>query len=123
MKRRLIAISLPLILLAGLLGCAGQGGLSNQLKILSQSMTVHEFSGGTPQSAAVVYGRAQNASRGVMNSATIEVSFYDKNKKLIATGSTARQNLQPGEIWDFSVQTVGPDAWKIVNYDISVSAK
>jgi hypothetical protein len=58
-----------------------------------------------------------------MNYATIAVNFYDKNKKLIATDSATKQNLQPGEIWDFSVQTVGPDAWKIVSYDIAVSAK
>ena len=123
MKQRLIAISLPLLLLAGLVGCAGQGGLSGQLKILRQSMTVHEFSGGGPQSVAVVYGSAQNASQDVLNSATIAVNFYDKDKKLIATGSTAKQNLQPGEVWDFSVQNIGPDAWKIISYDISVSTK
>jgi hypothetical protein len=123
MKQRLIAISLPLLLLAGLLGCAGQGGLSDQLIILSQNMTVHEFSGGGPQSVAVVYGRAQNVSQDVLNSATISVNFYDKDKKLIATGSTAKQDLQPGEAWDFSVETMSSDAWKIISYDISGSAK
>jgi hypothetical protein len=123
MKQWLITVSLVLPLLAGLIGCAGQGGLSDQLKIVSQNMTVHEFSGSGPQSAAVVYGRAQNVSQHVMNYATIAVNFYDKNQKFIATGSTTKQNLQPGEMWDFSVQTVGPDAWKIISYDISVSAK
>lgn len=86
-------------------------------------MTVQELSGGTPQSMAVVYGRAQNVSQGAMSYATIGVNFYDKNKKVIATGSTVKQNLQPGETWDFSVQNVGPDAWKIVSYDITTSAK
>jgi hypothetical protein len=123
MKQWIIAIALILPLLAGSISCAQQGELSGQLKILSQSMTVHEFSGGAPQSVAVVYGRAQNVSHDAMNYATIAVNFYDKNKKLIATDSASKQNLQPGEIWDFSVQTVGPDAWKIVSYDIAVSAK
>jgi len=86
-------------------------------------MTVHEFSGSGPQSVAVVYGRAQNVSRGAINYATVAVNFYDKNQKLIATGSAAKQNLQPGETWDFSVQTVGPDAWKIITYDITSSTK
>jgi hypothetical protein len=123
MKQWIIAIALILPLLIISVGCAQQGGLSKDLKILSQSMTVHEFSGAGPQSAAVVIGRAQNVSRGVINYATIAINFYDKNEKLIATGSTAKQNLQPGEVWYFSVQTVGPDAWKIITYDIASSTK
>lgn len=105
----------------GAFGCAGKGG--SGLKILSQSMTVQELSGDTPQSVAVVYGRAQNVSHGTMSYATIDVNFYDKNKKLIDSGSTVKQNLQQGETWDFSVQIVGPDAWKITSYDIAISAK
>jgi hypothetical protein len=120
MRKRLIAVALVLSLLTGSVSCAKQGG---QLKILSQSMTVREFSEGGPQSIAVVRGRAQNVSRDVMNYSTIAVNFYDKNKNLIATGSTTKQNLQPGEIWDYSVQTVGPDAWKIISYDIEASAR
>jgi hypothetical protein len=123
MKQRIIAIALILPLLIVSVGCAQQGGLSKDLKILSQNMTVHEFSGSGPQSVAVVYGRAQNVSRGAINYATVAVNFYDKNQKLIATGSAAKQNLQLGETWDFSVQTVGPDAWKIITYDITSSTK
>jgi hypothetical protein len=123
MKQRIIAITLVLPLFIASFGCANQGELSGELKILSQSMTVHEFSGAGPQSAAVVSGRAQNISHVTMNYATIAVNFYDKNKNLIANGSAVKQNLQPGEVWDYSVQTVGPDAWKIVSYDIAASAK
>jgi len=84
---------------------------------------VREFSGGSPQGVAVVLGRAQNISNDAMSYATVAVNFYDKNRKLIATGSAVKQNLQPGEVWDFSVQTVGPDAWKIISYDIATSVK
>jgi len=114
---------LILPLLAGSVGCAKQGELSGQLKILSQSMTVHEFSGGGPQSTAVVRGRAQNVSSVTISSATIAVNFYDKNKNLVATASAVKQNLQPSEVWDFNVKTVGPDAWKIISYDIAASMK
>jgi hypothetical protein len=86
-------------------------------------MTVHEFTGGAPQSSAVVIGRAQNISSGTIDLAMIAVSFYDKNKHLIATASAVKQNLQPNEVWDFTVKTVGPDAWKIVSYDIAASTK
>jgi hypothetical protein len=123
MKRWIIAVAVILPLLIISAGCAQQGGLSKDLKILSQSMTVHEFSGAGPQSSAVVSGRAQNVSHGAINDATITVNFYDKNEKFIATGSAVKQNLQPDEVWYFTVQTVGPDAWKIITYDIASSTK
>lgn len=123
MKQWMITAALILPLLIISVSCAQQGGLSKDLKILSQSMTVHEFSGAGPQSAAVVSGSAQNVSHGVISYATIVVNFYDKNRTLIATGSAAKQNLQPGALWYFSVETVGPDAWKTITYDIASSTK
>jgi hypothetical protein len=123
MKRWIVAAAVILPLLVISTGCTQHGGLSKDLKILSQSMTVHEFSGTGPQSSAVVSGRAQNVSHGAINYATITVNFYDKNQKLIATGSAVKQNLQPDELWYFTIQTVGPDAWKIITYDIASSTK
>jgi hypothetical protein len=123
MKQRIIAITLVLPLLIAYFGCANQGELSGELKILSHSMTVHEFTGGAPQSTAVVLGRAQNVGNATIGSAMIAVNFYDKNKNLLATASAVKQNMQPGEVWDFNVKTVGPDAWKIVSYDIAASMK
>jgi hypothetical protein len=123
MKQRIIAITLVLPLLVVSVGCAKQGELSGQLKILSHSMTVHEFTGGAPQSTAVVRGRAQNIGNATIGSAMIAANFYDKNKNLIATASAVKQNMQPGEVWDFNVKTVGPDAWKIISYDIAASMK
>jgi len=126
MKRRIgiAAAVLMLFLLAGSFGCAGSGtSEGGELKILSHSMTVHEFTGGAPQSTAVVRGRAQNVSDATISSAMIAVNFYDKNKNLLATASAVKQNLQPGEVWDFNVKTVGPDAWKIISYDIVASTK
>jgi hypothetical protein len=123
MKQRIIAITLVLPLLIAYFGCANQGELSGELKILSHSMTVHEFTAGAPQSTAVVLGRAQNVGNATIGSAMIAVNFYDKNKNLLATASAVKQNMQPGEVWDFNVKTIGPDAWKIVSYDIAASMK
>jgi hypothetical protein len=126
MKRaaRIVATILILTLLIVSFGCARSGTQDvGELKILSHSMTVHEFAGGAPQSSAVVIGRAQNVSNVTINFAMIAVSFYDKNKNLVATASAVKQNLQPNEMWDFNVKTVGPDAWKIVSYDIAASTK
>ena len=126
MKKRvgIVAVALILSLLSGSFGCAGSGtSESGELKILSHSMTVHEFTGGAPQSTAVVRGRAQNVGNVTIASAMIAVDFYDKNKNFIATASAVKQNLQPGEVWDFNIKTVGPDAWKIISYDIVASTK
>ena len=120
MRYRIITAALILFTFAASFGCAGG---NSKIKILSQDMTVHEFPGNSSQSMAVVYGRAQNITNDTVSNATVSVTFYDKSKKVIATSSSIKQNLQPGEAWDFSIQTVGPDAWKIISYDISVSAK
>ncbi|MBM3119165.1 MAG: hypothetical protein FJ006_06360 [Chloroflexi bacterium] len=115
------ALMLALLVYAG--GCAKTETQGPELRILSHSMTVHEFTGGAPQSSAIVTGRAQNVSNVTIRFATIAVNFYDKNKKLIATASAINENLRPGEIWDFNIKTVSPDAWKIVSYDIAASTK
>jgi hypothetical protein len=126
-RDRILVVALILSLLAIFVGCAtsetGGEASAGELKILSHSMTVHEFTGGAPQSTAVVRGRAQNVSNVTISFAMIAVNFYDKNKNLLATASAAKQNLRPGEVWDFNVKTVGPDAWKIVGYDIAASTK
>jgi hypothetical protein len=124
-QRAKIAVAVAMLFLSAIfVGCATHGDISRgELKILSHSMTVHEFTGGAPQSTAVVRGRAQNVGNATIGSAMIAVNFYDKNKNFIAAASAVKQNMQPGEIWDFNVKTVGPDAWKIISYDIAASMK
>ena len=104
-------------------GCTKTETQSPELRILSHSMTVHGFTGAGPQSSAVVIGRAQNVGNAGIRVATIAVNFYDKDKNLIATASAIKENLRPGEVWDFSVKTVSPDAWKVISYDTSASVK
>lgn len=126
MKRaaRIVGVISVLALVASFAGCAKSGTQdSGELKILSHSMTVHEFTGGAPQSSAVVIGRAQNVGNVTIRSAMIAVNFYDKNGKFVAKASAIKENLAQGEVWDFSVKTVGPDAWKIISYDIAASTK
>ena len=125
---RIIAVALILVLSMCLVGCAetqtdGGNLPGEELQILSHSMTTHEFTGGMPESTAVVRGRAQNVSNSTINFASIAVNYYDKNGDLIGTASATRQNLGPGEIWDFNVKFAGPDAWKSVDYDIGASTK
>ena len=124
---RVVVVALILLLSVCLVGCGETqtdgGSLSGEkLRILSHSMTTHQFAGSMLESTAVVKGRAQNISNSTINFASITVRFYDKNGNLIDTSSAIRQNLGPGEIWDFAVQTAGPDAWKSVDYDIVADA-
>ncbi len=126
MMRRAIKVgitALMLVLLVYAAGCTKTETQGPELRILSHSMTVHGFTGAGPQSSAVVIGRAQNVGNTSIMFAVVAVNFYDKNKKLIATASAINENLQPGGIWDFNVKTVGPDAWKIVSYDIAAGTK
>jgi len=119
-------VAAALILAVCVVGCAGaqtEGGNlpGEELQILSHSMTTHQFTGGMPESTAVVKGRARNVSNSTIAFASIAVNFYDKNGNLIDTSSAITQNLGPGEIWDFNVQSAGPNAWKSVSYDIAAS--
>lgn len=125
---RIVAVALMLVLPLCLIGCAetqtNDGNLpGEELQILSHSMTVHQFTGGMPQSTAVVRGRAQNVGNSTINFASIVVNYYDKNGNLLDTSSAIRQSLAPGEIWDFNVQFAGSDAWKSVTYGIAASTK
>ncbi len=113
-----LATILILLLMVCGAGCAKTETQSPELRILSHSMTVHEFTGGGPQSVAVVVGRVHNLSNMGVRVVVVTVNFYDKKRQLIATASTVKENLQAGEFWDFTVKTVGADAWKTVSYDI-----
>jgi len=130
MKGIIGSVLVASILVSGvcLTGCAGMqaqdSGLEGgELQILSHSLNVHEFSGGTVQSTAVVSGSVKNVGSSDIDFASIIVDFYDKDGKLIDTSPASRENLEAGRVWDFSVQSTGPDAWKIVDYDIRSSAK
>lgn len=123
---RIVVVALMLVLPVCLVGCAEtheQGGSlpGEELQILSHSMTTHQFTGGMPESTAVVKGRAQNVSSAIINVATIAVNFYGKDGNLLDTASASRQGLSPGEVWDFNVKFIGPDSWKSVDYDIAAS--
>ena len=124
--RGIIGIVAVVLILASsvcLVGCAETRTQSEEIKILSHSMTTHQFTGSMPESTAVVRGRAKNISNHIINPALIAVSFYDADGNLIDTSSAIRRNLGPCELWDFTVQSAGPDAWKSVSYDIAASTE
>ena len=110
-------------MITGIAGCIRPQESNGELKILSHHLTNHGFTGSMPQSTATVTGRAQNVGTTAINYAQIAVNYYDKNGTLLATSSAVRQNIGPGEIWDYTVLLQGPDAWKSVKYDIAASTK
>ena len=119
-----ISILISLICIAGCSAPESSDSQSeNRLQISDDNLMVHKFGGDVLQGTASVNGKARNISSSTIDSASISVNFYDKNGKIINTSSATAQNLEVGEIWNFNIQCTGPDMWKIVKYDITVSIK
>ena len=118
------AVLIPLICF---IGCSTSESSNipseEKLDIYDDSLMVHKFGGDVLQSTASVTGKARNISSSTINFASISVKFYDKDGKVINISSTEAQNLEAGEIWNFSVQCSGPDMWKIAKYDITINIK
>lgn len=126
MKRvafRATVVTLFLVLIMVLVGCAKPQAPAGELRILSHRLTTHGFAGGMPQSTATVTGRAQNVGTVPINYGQIAVNYYDKDGRFLTTASAIMQNLAPGQVWDFTVLFQGSDAWKSVKYDIAASTK
>jgi hypothetical protein len=122
MQRYLIMFVVFMALCVCIAGCSSPEP-QGDLKILSADLRTHEFTGGMPQSTATVLGQAQNVGTASIGVAQITGEFYDAGGRLIGTASTTKDNLKPGEDWQFSAQIVGPDAWKSVKYKASTSMK
>lgn len=117
-----------LLLVLPVLAAAGCGNTATEpeaeivpITIISQKMSVHEFSGDVKQSIAVVSGTARNDGEMTVASPFIEAVFYDKNGDQLGTASASTSNLAPGTTWNFTLQFQGPDSWKTVTYTLSVS--
>ena len=123
MSKYLVAVVLSLVLLCACAGGSTGVPATGDLKILDHALTTHEFTGGMPQSTAIVKGRAQNVGDSTVGFAQIAVDFYAAGGSLVGSASAITQNLQPGEIWYFSVQLTSTDAWKSVKYEIAASTK
>lgn len=116
-----IVLSVSILTVFLLAACVSTQDDSKSLQIISHKMS--SFAAGVGrQSTAVVNGRAQNTGPVSIKSATIFVEFFDDQSKLLQTGSTTRQNLAPGDIWEFAIETTGADAWKITRYTIKTTA-
>ena len=119
----IITISMPAVF--SLNTCAAEPEISStpQIRIIEDNLSTHKFGGDVLQSLATVAGKAENTTNNVINQASITISFYDKNKTLLYTASTTKQNWSPGEIWYFTVKFNSPDAWKTTSYSISTSTE
>ena len=122
MRKLLIVFCVSVILCVCVAGCSSPEP-QGKLKILSADLRTHEFTGGMPQSTATVLGQAQNVGTATIGVARITVEFYDASGRLIGVASTTKDNLKPGEEWQFSAQIAGLDAWKSAKYKASTSMK
>jgi hypothetical protein len=118
-SRAAATVFVALLLAAVLPACSPSAPPSSGLEI-NHSMTVQNFSGGL-SSVAIVSGSAVNNGDKPIQSLTISVIFYDKDGKVMDQGSAVTGNMAPGAMWNFSVQSKGTDAWKIITYKLTSS--
>lgn len=124
MFRRIFSVVVLLLVLALILctGCKKEElPEPAAVTIVTDKMTVHEFSGDVKQSIAVISGSARNDSSETLQSPSIEGYFYDKNGQLLGFASATTGSLAPGAIWNFTIEFQSPDAWKTVTYELSFS--
>jgi hypothetical protein len=117
---RFILPVILVILAFGIVACSQGASLNQQIKITDDNMTVQKF-GTSPSSIAVISGSAQNTGSTTVVKATITAKFLDDQGNTVATGSASIDNLSPGLLWNFTIQTTGPDAWKIVKYELTIN--
>ncbi len=98
---------------------SGEKPLFSDLDI-QHNMTVQKFSG-SMNSVAIVSGTVTNRRKESIEVVSLVVTFLDSNGKTIDQSSAVTSNLAPGGTWNFSIQSSGPDAWKIVKYNLTQS--
>jgi len=119
-----VARKLCILVLAAalLISCSSGPGF----RLLKHELTVRQFPpGNSPQtqSMAAVTGTATNPGNTTVAGCLITVTFYDSEKNKLGIATASRESLGPGEVWNFSAQITGPDAWKARSYSIVPSNK
>jgi hypothetical protein len=114
-----IAFTVALLWAFSLSSCSSPANPVADLAI-NHNMTVQKFSGSNT-SIAVVSGSVTNNGAGAVSNLSINVTFSDQDGKTLDQATAVTSSLPPGGIWNFSVQSKGPDAWKIVNYKVTPS--
>jgi hypothetical protein len=119
MLRYLLIVFAALSLM--LLSCGSGSGF----QVLKNELTVRQFPGNSPQtqSMAAITGNAANPGKSAVTNCVITVIFYDDAKNKLGVATATKDSLEPGEVWNFSVQITGPDAWKASTYEIIPSSK
>jgi len=125
---RKLHLIVALITVAGLMlsasGCSEKEDNSidsaGKVTVLEHSLSIHEFTGAHPSSTATITGKAENSRDSSINKVIITADFINADGAVIATESATRENVEPYETWNFTIQTTGPDAWKTKRYKISV---
>jgi hypothetical protein len=113
----ILLIALPLALVS-----CGSGA---RFQVLKNELTVRQFQGNSAQtqSMAAVTGNAVNPGNTEVTNCVITVIFYDASKNKLGVATATKDSLGPGEVWNFSAQITGPDAWKASTYEIIPSTK
>ena len=87
-----------------------------ELEVLNQELITDQLG-----NKAVIVS-VKNISQVTIELARVEVSFYDENKNLIDSASDSVLNLEPDDIWEFTITCHSERCNEIKSYDLEVSA-
>jgi hypothetical protein len=117
-RKILISLIMPLAI-ACLLSTSCASG--PHLQIVEHSIAVREFTADTSQSTATVTGVAENVGDRPAKKCNISVTFYDYQGGVVGTKEAIKEQMSPGEIWNFTIEIKGKESWNVAGYKISAS--
>jgi hypothetical protein len=89
------------------------------LQIVEHSIAVREFTADTSRSTATVTGVAENVGDRPAKKCNISVTFYDYQGGIVATQEAIKEQMSPGEMWNFTIEIKGKETWNVAGYKIS----
>lgn len=93
------------------------------LQIIEHSIAVREFTADTSQSTATVKGVAENIGDRPADKCSISVTFYDYQGGIVGTKEELKERISPGEVWNFTIELKGKEAWNVAGYKIFTKNK
>ena len=122
----LIVIAMAGMLVAALIGCAGEKYQPEKgtpavikgdtLEIAEHTLTKGEYGD------IVVKGIAKNITSSTIASAELEVIFYDSMKTILSAEKSKIEDLGPGESRDFAVRYLGATPKNVDGYEIEIGS-
>ncbi|MDD5312109.1 MAG: FxLYD domain-containing protein [Dehalococcoidia bacterium] len=116
----LISLIMPLAVICLLSASCAAGP---NLQVVEHSIIVREFTADTSRSTATVTGAAENTGDRPARSCNISVTFYDYVGGIVGVKEATKEQVLPGEVWNFTIELKGKESWNVADYKISAISK